>query len=285
MNLEGIVREYYEIREEINKLEKRRRELRENIFNTFSARNTNEIYAGDIQVCRVNRPKVIWEENELKSILSAKGFWDDVIKVDNQKFKNLIDEGKISESEIVNCKREIDRWYIYAEKKVGNLKIKDLQKGVGFSELYAIVVDKGELHQGISRVGKKYKRNHLSIKDETASIKLVLWDENTKIAEDINVGDRIVVKNGYVREYTKGDDRELQISLRKDSEVEVIGAEEEEDLEEEEYIPDEIIVHMIEGEIEDSEEEEEVEKGIEEDFEVCKEYYEEYKEDSWKGKS
>jgi len=49
-----------------------------------------------------------------------------------------------------------------------------------------------------------------------------LWNENTKIANDINVGDRIVVKDGYVSEYARGDDRELQISLRKGSDVEVI---------------------------------------------------------------
>lgn len=270
MNLEGIVREYYEIREEIKKLEKRRRELRENIFNTFSTRNTDEIYAGDIWVYRVNRPKVIWEENELKSILLAKGLWDEVVTVDNQKFKNLIDEGKISEAEIENCKRKTDRWYIYAERKAGRIRIKDLQKGVGFSELYAIVVGKGELRQGISRVGKKWRVNHLFIKDKTGSIKLVLWNENTKIAEDINVGDRIVVKNGYVSEYVRGDDRELQISLRKDSDVVVIGAKEEmEDLEEK---------------AEDLEEdEEEIEEAIEGGY--AYEVYEGYKEDSWRGKS
>jgi len=38
----------------------------------------------------------------------------------------------------------------------------------------------------------------------------------------INVGDRIVVKDGYVNEYAMGDDRELQISLRKGSDVKVI---------------------------------------------------------------
>jgi len=257
MEIESVVGEYYEIKEKINKLKKRQRELRENIFNVFSARNTDEIYAGDIQVYRVNRPKVSWEETELKSILSVKGFWDDVITVNNLKLKNLIDEGKISEGEIANCKIETDRWYIYAERKVGSIKIKNLQKGVGFSELYAVVVGKGELRQGESRFGKKWKQNHLSIKDETASIKLVLWNENTRIAEDINVGDRILLKNGYVSEYTKGDDRELQISLRKDSGVEVIKSKEE---------------------VEDFEEDREV---TEEGYDV----YEEYKEESWRGKS
>jgi len=222
MDIEGIAREYYEIKEEIKKLERRRKELREKLFDTFSLRNTDEIYAGDIRVYRVNRPKVSWEETELKSILLAKGLWDDVVTVDNQKLKNLIVEGKISEDEIKNCKRESDRWYIYAERKVGNIRIKDLQKGVRFSKLDAIIVGKGELRQGISKTGKKWRRNYLSIKDETGSIKLVLWDENAKIANDINVGDRIVVKDGYVSEYARGDDRELQISLRKGSDVEVI---------------------------------------------------------------
>ena len=74
------------------------------------------------------------------------------------------------------------------------------------------------------------------------------------------MGDRVVVKNGYVSEYVRGNDRELQISLRKDSDVEVISAKEEvEDLEEEE---------------------EEIEKMIEEGYDV----HEEYKEDSWRGK-
>lgn len=263
MDIEGIMREYYEIKEEIKKLETRRKGLRENLFDTFSARNTDEIYVGDIRVYRVNRPKVSWEETELKSILFTKGLWDDVVTVDNQKLKNLIEAGKISEAEIENCKGESDRWYIYAERKVGNIRIKDLQKGARFSELDAIVVGKGELRQGISKVGK-WKLNHLSIKDKTGSIKLVLWNENTKIADDINVGDRIVVKEGYVSEYARGDNRELQISLRKDSDVVVIGAKEEmEDLERE------------------IEEEEETKKIIEEGYDV----YEGYKEDSWRGKS
>jgi len=268
MGIEGIMREYYEIKEEIKKLETRRKELRETLFDTFSARNTDEIYAGDIWVYRVNRPKVSWEETELKSILVAKGLWDDVVMVDNQKLNNLIAEGEISEAEIENCKRESDRWYIYAERKVGNIRIKDLQKGVRFSELDAIVVGKGELRQGISRVGKKWRLNYLSIKDKTGSIKLVLWNENTKIAEDRNVGDRIVVKEGYVSEYARGDNRELQISLRKDSDVVVIGAKEEMD--------------DLEREIEEEEEEEkETKKIIEEGYDV----YEGYKEDSWRGKS
>lgn len=74
--------------------------------------NTDEIYAGDILVYRVNRPKVNWEEFELKSILFTKGLWDEVVTVDNKKLKNLIESGKISEAEIDNCKRESDRWYI-----------------------------------------------------------------------------------------------------------------------------------------------------------------------------
>ncbi|MDI6886306.1 MAG: OB-fold nucleic acid binding domain-containing protein [archaeon] len=270
MTLEGIAREYYEIKEEIRRLERRRQELRETIFNTFSARNTDEIYAGDIRVYRVNRPKLSWEETELKSVLFAKGLWDEVVTVDNQKLKNLIETGKISEAEIVNCERESDRWFIYAERKVGSIRIKDLQKGVRFSELDAKVIDKGELRQGVSKFGKNWKLNHLSIEDKTGSIKLVLWNENTKIAEDINVGDRIVVKNGYVSEYVRGDDRELQISLRKDSDVVVIGAKEEmEDLEEK---------------AEDLEEdEEEIEEAIEGGY--AYEVYEGYKEDSWRGKS
>jgi len=260
MDIEGIAREYYEIKEEIKKLERRRKELRENLFNTFSAKNTDEIYAGDIWVYRVNRPKVNWEEFELKSILFTKGLWDEVVTVDNQKLKNLIEAGKISEAEIDNCKRESDRWYIYAERKVGQIRIKDLQKGIRFKELDAVVAGKGELRQGISKFGKKWQLNHLLIKDETGSIKLILWNENAKIAEDINVGDGIVIKNGYVSGFVRGNDREeLQISLRKDSDVEVISAKEEvDDLEEDE---------------------EEIEKLTEEGYEV----YEEYKEDSWRG--
>ena len=100
MDIEGIAREYYEIKEEIKKLEKRWKELRETLFDTFSARNTDEIYAGDIWVCRVNRSKVSWEEFELKSILFTKGLWDEVVTVDNQKLKNLIEAGKVSEAEI-----------------------------------------------------------------------------------------------------------------------------------------------------------------------------------------
>ena len=38
---------------------------------------------------------------------------------------------------------------------------------------------------GVTRFGKRYEQNHLIIEDETGRAKLILWDQNTKMADGI----------------------------------------------------------------------------------------------------
>lgn len=116
IEIETIVKEYFELKEKIKVLEKRRSGLREVLFSIFDSKNIDEIYAADIHVHRVNRPKMSWNEHILKPILAPKGLWEDILAADNEKIQNLIEKGLISESEIIKARETKDVWYTYAER-------------------------------------------------------------------------------------------------------------------------------------------------------------------------
>ncbi|MEA1894121.1 MAG: hypothetical protein U9N36_02760 [Euryarchaeota archaeon] len=74
------------------------------------------MYAEDLHVYRVNRPKISWNKIILKSILAPKGLWEAVLIVENKKIRDLIENGLISESELEEAKATRDMWYTYAER-------------------------------------------------------------------------------------------------------------------------------------------------------------------------
>jgi len=67
-------------------------------------------------VYRVNRPRISWNETILKSILEPKSLWEAVLRVENKKIRDLIENGLISESELEEAKAARDMWYTYAEQ-------------------------------------------------------------------------------------------------------------------------------------------------------------------------
>ncbi|NIA09680.1 MAG: DNA helicase RecQ, partial [Nitrospiraceae bacterium] len=75
-----------------------------------------EMCAEDIRVYRVNRPRISWNETILKSILAPKGLWEAVLRVENKKVRDLIENGLISESEIKEAGVTRDMWYTYAKR-------------------------------------------------------------------------------------------------------------------------------------------------------------------------
>ena len=114
--IETIAKEYFELKEKIRTLERRRSELKEVLFTEFDSNDVDEVYAEDVHVYRVNRPKISWNETILKSILAPKGLWEAVLRVENEKIRDLIESGLISESELEEAKATRDMWYTYAER-------------------------------------------------------------------------------------------------------------------------------------------------------------------------
>ena len=114
--IKTIAKEYFELKEKIRVLEKRRSELKEVLFAEFDSSGVDEVCAEDIHVYRVNRPKISWNETILKSILAPKGLWEAVLIVKNKKVRDLIENGLISESELEEAKATRDMWYTYAEQ-------------------------------------------------------------------------------------------------------------------------------------------------------------------------
>jgi len=114
--IETIAKEYFELKEKIRVLKKRRSELKEVLFAEFDSSGVDEVYAEDVRVYRVNRPRISWNETILKSILEPKSLWEAVLRVENKKVRDLIENGLISESELEEAKATRDMWYTYAEQ-------------------------------------------------------------------------------------------------------------------------------------------------------------------------
>ncbi|RZN15152.1 MAG: hypothetical protein EF812_03420 [Methanosarcinales archaeon] len=80
------------------------------MFAEFDSSGVDEVYADDVHVYRVNRPRISWNETLLKSILEPKNLWEAVFKVENKKVRDFIENGLISESELAEAK------YTYAKQ-------------------------------------------------------------------------------------------------------------------------------------------------------------------------
>jgi len=77
------------------------------------------------------------------------------------------------------------------------LKLADLKPKQGKVNIEAEVVDKGEPRE-FSKFGSVGKVCQATIKDDSGQMILTLWNEQV---EQVNVGDRVKVTNGYVSEF------------------------------------------------------------------------------------
>jgi hypothetical protein len=113
---EQMAREYYELKSQINKLESRRKKMKNSLFEIFDQKRVNEIISEDIKVYRNYITRISWDEDKLKPILLQKGLWEQVLSPDNKKIKELIASGIISEEDLNNAKIARGSWYTYAKK-------------------------------------------------------------------------------------------------------------------------------------------------------------------------
>lgn len=114
--VEAAIKEYYELNEKIKELERRKSELKEVLHSVFDSEHMNDLYAENIHIYRMNRPRISWDESVLKSILVPKGLWESVVAVDNKKVRDLIGSGVLSESDVEKAKKAVDTWYTYTER-------------------------------------------------------------------------------------------------------------------------------------------------------------------------
>lgn len=77
------------------------------------------------------------------------------------------------------------------------MEVKDLQPRQGKVDIVLNVVDKGEVRE-FQKFGKAGKVCTAMAKDASGEIKLSLWNEQI---EQIDVGDKIKITNGYVNEW------------------------------------------------------------------------------------
>lgn len=94
------------------------------------------------------------------------------------------------------------------------MKISELKPGQGNVNIDAEVVDKGNI-RAFDKFGKQGKVCNAIIKDDSGKVSLTLWNEQV---DQINVGNKIKITNGYCSEY-KG---EIQLSPGKFGKLEVI---------------------------------------------------------------
>lgn len=94
------------------------------------------------------------------------------------------------------------------------MPIKDLQPRQGNVEVEAIVIDKGDIRE-FQKFGKAGRVCNAKIRDDSGEVALTLWNEQI---EQINVGDKIKISNGYVGEWQG----ELQLSTGKFGKLEVL---------------------------------------------------------------
>ncbi len=94
------------------------------------------------------------------------------------------------------------------------MEIKDLEPRQGKVDLIATVVEKEEPRE-FEKFGKSGKVCNATIKDDTGTVKLTLWNEQV---EQVNVGDKIQMTNGYVNEWQG----EKQLSSGKFGNLEVV---------------------------------------------------------------
>src|SRR3989338_521060 len=95
------------------------------------------------------------------------------------------------------------------------MNISELRVGAGSVELEADVVEMGDVRE-FNKFGRNLKVATATLKDESGSVKLSLWNDDT---EKVKAGNRIKITNGYVNEFQG----EKQLTTGKFGKLEVVG--------------------------------------------------------------
>ena len=79
------------------------------------------------------------------------------------------------------------------------MKINELRDGSRRVDIEANVIQKSETREVRSKfTNETFKVADATIEDETGTITLTLWNEQT---EQVNIGDRVRIENGYIKSF------------------------------------------------------------------------------------
>lgn len=78
------------------------------------------------------------------------------------------------------------------------MNISDLKAGASNVDVEAVVAEKDEPREVVTKYGKRLNVANAILKDDTGSIAISLWGETI---DQINVGDKVKITNGYVNEF------------------------------------------------------------------------------------
>lgn len=184
---EDMAKEYYDVKEKINQLEKKRQLLKESLFQVFEERNINQIDSDDVKVYRVSRDRVQWDENLLKFILKPLGLWESVLSVDNSKVKDLLDQKLVKESLIKNARTTTQTWYTYTQKITQEMAKTSTIQPIKYSSIKEPLSKSNNI---LSELLSNDKSNHSILKKKTDKI-----GEKTITITDLSRmgGDRVCI--------------------------------------------------------------------------------------------
>ncbi len=78
------------------------------------------------------------------------------------------------------------------------MNISELKAGASNVQLEAVVAEKDEPREVVTKYGKRLNVANAVLKDDTGSIAISLWGNDIN---SINVGDKVKITNGYVGEF------------------------------------------------------------------------------------
>ncbi|MFN3910030.1 MAG: OB-fold nucleic acid binding domain-containing protein [Candidatus Anstonellaceae archaeon] len=78
------------------------------------------------------------------------------------------------------------------------VKITDLKPGLSAISVKGQIISKEDAREVITKYGKKIKVANAILEDETGSIQISLWGEDSS---KYKIGDNILIENGYVSEF------------------------------------------------------------------------------------
>lgn len=90
-------------------------------------------------------------------------------------------------------------------------KISDIKENDSDINLIGVVLQVSDIRTFSKRNGGEGKVRNILIGDDTGKIRVTLWDDKTKLADDVNVGDAVEIINGYARLNSFNDEVEIQI--------------------------------------------------------------------------
>lgn len=94
------------------------------------------------------------------------------------------------------------------------MKISDLQVKQGNADVEGEIIEKADARE-FSKFGKTGRVANAILQDDSGKVKLSLWNEQV---DQVNVGDRISIKNGFVSEWQG----EKQLSTGRMGTIEVV---------------------------------------------------------------